>query len=244
MNEDSEKILGTFGNAFSQREKCAILAQTCNHNTNFSGELPVARPLVFAYSDRELAFSFSKVDRSKLYGFKEAEVISEDDEKCELATLGDDGHTIVGRGGTGIGYLSADGEWCDKSALKPVDQEGREIKPVPSSFSAPVELNDKANMDEYLNHNIRLLYVLNSDDDWEDLFEELQTGAIFSFPYSYRGGLVADAGFLLMGDANNVFLAVGNPTKAEFIGLQESAPIEEDVDRNEDEDDDLDFDMI
>lgn len=54
-------------------------------------------------------------------------------------------------------------------------------------------------MDEYLSHNIRSVYQLETEDDIGSLVHELEKGTIFSFPYSYRGGLDADAGFLLMG---------------------------------------------
>ena len=57
----------------------------------------------------------TKVDRAKLYGYKELLVLDENGETCEMATLAEDGHTVVGKGGTGMGYLSADGQWCDKS---------------------------------------------------------------------------------------------------------------------------------
>jgi hypothetical protein len=202
----------------------------------------VAKPLIFEYSERALSFTLNKIDRSRLYGFKETEALAEEGHRCELATLADDGCTVVGRGGTGIGQLSADGLWCDKQTLKPVDLEGKQLFPVPSSFNAPIKLGAKATPVDYLNHNIRLVYQLVSEDNVTDLVQELKTGALFSFPYSYRGGLVADAGFLLLGEEDNLFLAVGSPTKLEFIGLQQTAIIEEEED--EEESDVMDFDMI
>jgi hypothetical protein len=203
----------------------------------------VARPLVFQFGDRELAFTLNKVDRTKLYGYKEMAVLAEDGQRCELATLADDGCTVIGRGGTGLGQLSVDGLWCEKKTLKPVDQNGKEIQPVPSSFAAPIRLFDTVSLDEYLRHNIRLVYHVTSDDDVDDLVAELKKGTLFSFPYSYRGGLAADAGFLLMGEEDRIFLLVGNPTRYEFIGLQQVAAVEE-VEEDEDEADSMDFDMI
>lgn len=187
--------------------------------------------------------NLSKVDTSKLYGYKEVEVLDDDNNRCELATLADDGSTIVGRGGTGIGYVSADGHWCDKSVLKPVDVEGKQIEPVPSSYSAPIKLFETVTYDEYLQHSVRLVYQLQSDDDLSDLMQELKRGTIFTFPYSYRGGLEADSAFLLLGDDGTMFLAVGNPTKVEFIGLQQTAAVVEE-DSEAEETDLMDFDMI
>jgi hypothetical protein len=202
----------------------------------------VAKPIVFQFGDREIAFTLNKIDRSKLYGYKEMEVLAEDGQRCELATLADDGCTVVSRGGAGIGQLSADGLWCEKQTLKPIDQDGQEIKPVPSSFSAPIRLFDTASCTEYLNHNIRLVYHVATDDDIDDLMVELRKGTLFAFPYSYRGGLAADAGFLVLGEEDKVFLVVGNPTRLEFIGLQQPAVVEEE--EAEEEEESMDFDMI
>ena len=203
----------------------------------------MAKPLVFRVGDSEFSFSVNKVDRSKLYGYKETEVLDDDEHKCELATLADDGRTVIGRGGTGLGYLSADGDWCEKAQLQPVDLEGNEIIPVTSSFAAPIELEETATLDEYLDHNIRLIYVLSSEDDVGKLNDNLNDGTIYKFPYSYRGGLEADVGFLLIGDDANIFLAVGNPTNVEFIGLQQTAAILDEEGKTE-ETDLMDFDMI
>ena len=203
----------------------------------------MAKPLVFQWGDTDLSFTLAKIDRSKLYGYKEVEVLDEDGNRCELATLADDGRTVVGRGGTGMGYVDADGAWCEKAKLKPVDLEGEEITPVASSFSAPIKLFETVSADDYLCHNIRLVYQLTTEDDTEDLVDELKRGTIFSFPYSYRGGLESDAGFLLMGEDGNLFLAVGDPTDVEFIGLQQMAALVAEED-DADETDLMDFDMI
>jgi hypothetical protein len=202
----------------------------------------MAKPLVFHFGGKELSFNLNKVDRAALYGHKEVEVLDEGGNVCELATLADDGRTVVGRGGTAIGYLSADHEWCEKAKLKPVDLEGNAITSVGSSFAAPIALDQQASVDDYLDHKIRLVYHLTSENDVSHLAEELNHGTIFAFPYSYRGGLQADAGFLLASDGK-VFLAVGNRMEMQFLGLQQAAPLTED-DSDDDETDLMDFDMM
>lgn len=203
----------------------------------------MAKPLVFKFEGRELSFSMSKVDRSKLYGFKELDVVDDHGEPCELATLAGDGHTVIGKGGTGIGYLTVDGRWCEKASLRPVDVEGNQIEPVGSSFSAAVELVQRITPDEYLNYDVRAIYVMETADDVDGLLKELRQGVIFQFAYSFRGGLESDAGFLLMGADDHVFFAVGNPTSLEFVGLPEPAGVA-DVASDDDETDLMDFGMI
>lgn len=186
-----------------------------------------------------------KVDRSKLYGFKELLVLDEQGAPCELTTLAEDGKTLIGKGGTGVGYLDADGAWIEKSDLTAVDLEGSEILPVPSSFSAPIPLAEKADQEEFLNHNIRLIYRLESESLDESLASELEQGAIFKFGYSFRGGLEADAGFLLNNDAGETFFLVGDPTSVQYLGLQQSAAASPAATGDEGRGDDLmDFGMI
>jgi hypothetical protein len=134
-------------------------------------------------------------------------------------------------------------EWCEKAKLQPIDLEGKAITPVGSSFNAPIPLGQHASVNDYLDHKIRLVYQLTSENDVSPLAEELNRGVIFSFPYSYRGGLQADAGFLLAGDGGKVFMAVGNRAEMQFLGLQQAAPLTED-DSDDDETDLMDFDMM
>ena len=202
----------------------------------------MAKPLVFHFGDGDIAFGLNKVDRSRLYGYKDVEVLDEKGRRCELATLAGDGHTVIGRGGSSFAQLNVDGEWCDKSALMPVDTDGHEITPVASSYSAPVPLSGGTTVADYLQHNIRLVYVLEPEGDASALYEELKQGAIFKFPYSYRGGLEADAGFLIQGVDGFFFLAVGNPTRVEFVGPTQVSAVEEETEL--DEADLMDFDMI
>lgn len=206
-------------------------------------EVPVARPLVFQLGDKLLSLIPNKIDRSRLYGTKEQEAVDDHGHRCELATLAEDGRTLVGKGSTALGWLDVDGCWCDKAQLKPVDVEGAEVTPVESSFSAPIKLFDTVSIDDYLQHNIRLLYSIESHDDLSELRAELRQGTIFAFPYSYRGGYEADCGFLLTNESQEIMLAVGNPTVVNFIGL--SSPV---LDASPEEEPDdvemMDFDMI
>ena len=204
----------------------------------------MAKSLVFQWGTETIEFQMQKVDRAKLYGFKETEVLDEQDRPCELATLAEDGRTIVGKGGTGIGYLDADGSWADKSELRPVNLEGDPITPVPSSFSAPIELSQRVEAQEYLDHNIRSVYELQSDSISADLVDELNQGAIFKFDYSFRGGLEADAGFLVSNDEGVLFLAVGDATKIEFVGIHQAAAVVPDDIDGDDSGDLMDFGMI
>ena len=205
----------------------------------------MAKPLKFEFDGEPVVFEMQKVDRSRLYGFKELEVIDEHDQPCELTTLADDGKTLIGKGGTGIGYVTTDGNWIDKSDLQAVDLEGNPKTPVPSSFVAPIKIDQKATLEEYLNHNFRLIYMLKQETVSEKLHLALKEGAIFKFHYSYRGGLEPDAGFMLMNDEHETFFLVGDSTSVDYKGLQQAAAVAEAEPSDDTEAGDLmDFGMI
>ncbi len=187
----------------------------------------MAKPIKFQFAGGTLEFEMHKIDRSRLYGSKESEVFDENGNSCELTTLADDGKTLIGKGGTGIGYLTADGNWADKSGLKPVGLDGQPIIPVPSSFAAPILLEQKCSAEDYLDHNVRLVYLLEQKTISEALFLTLKDGVIFKFPYSYRGGLVSDVGFILMNEHQQIFFLVGEPGNVEYKSLRQAAAVAE-----------------
>ena len=120
--------------------------------------------------------------------------------------------------------------------------QGNTIVPVPSSFAAPIELGEEATTERFLDHNIRLIYELDSSEISPELATRLKDGAMFMFPYSYRGGLEADTGFLMTNSAGDIFFLVGDDCNIQFKGLQQATAI-----ANFEEDDDdalMDFDMI
>jgi hypothetical protein len=204
----------------------------------------MAKPLVFQFKGSELPMAMCKVDRSGLYGFIETEVLDEKGRVCTTCALAGDGQTVIGSGGSAFATLSHDGRWLEKAKLSPVDREGKKLTPVPSSFGAPIELGKTASIDEYLSHSIRAIYQLNCEGDLGPLRAELKKGTIYSFPYSYRGGLSPDAGFLLQGADGNIFLAVGTPCKIEFIGLAQPAAVVDEEGAAEEEGDEIDFGMM
>ena len=99
----------------------------------------------------------------------------------------------------------------ERGKLTPVDLQGEKIEPVPSSFSAPIELDTKATIEEYLSHLVRTAYQLDLGEAGSALLEELKKGTIYSFKYSYRGGLEYDTAFLLANPDGIPFLLVGTP---------------------------------
>lgn len=206
----------------------------------------MAAPLIVEFHGAEISLDLEKVDRSDLYGYVDVETLDDLGRPCRLVTLAPDGRTLIGAGGTAFGYLSIDGLWLDRDVLQPVDVNGQVLQPVPSSFSARVPLTQEqqATIEELLDHNIRSVYMLSTGGEWSGLKEGLAGGAIYRFPFSYRGGLNPDVAFMLQGADGNVFLLVGSPTAIEYAGLAEAAAAVEEEGEPKAEDEDLDFAMF
>jgi hypothetical protein len=205
----------------------------------------VPRTLVFQHGGGELGLSPEKLDRSKLYGSVEVEALDDQGRRCRLMTLHTDGKTLIGSGGTAIAFLTPEKRWIDRAALQPRDVDGNPLEPVASSFDAPIPLSTRATVDDYLSHNIKAVYVMTGDDPkLAELAAELRAGTIYRFPYSFRGGLVPDVGFLLAGADDTLFLAVGQPTHLHFLGLDVAPAYEEEGEPARAEDEELDFGML
>lgn len=206
----------------------------------------MAKALVFRYGSTDLSFDLEKIDRKKLYGQVDTEVVDDKGRPCQLAILGGDGKTLVGRGGSALCMLDADGGYCDRATLKPVGADGTPLTKTASSFGAPIALDHRASVDEYLSHNVKAVYALQPPMGADALLQELRKGAIYSFPFSYRGGLDPDVGFLLASADGTAFLAVGKKTRLQFVSLPELADpdVEADLEEESDDDDSMDFGMM
>jgi hypothetical protein len=156
----------------------------------------MAKPLVLEYRGSQVSFGIQKIDRTRLYGYVDTEVVDEGGRACELGTLLGDGHSVVGKGGTGIAYLSPDGLWRKKADLRPVDRDGNLIPTVKSTFDTVVSLSDAVTIEDYLSHNVHLIYLLTHEQPEgmpaqpiAELVEDLRGGTIYRFPFRYRGGV-------------------------------------------------------
>ena len=192
----------------------------------------MAKPLVLQFNGQEQPFNLKKIDRSILYGFVDTEILDEQKRLCRLVTLADDGRTLIGSGSITMATMSPDGHWRDKKELKAVDTAGQTINPVPSSFKSPIILDRMIGIDEYLTYNIRAFYLLTCEDQLTDLKANLLKGAIYAFPFSYRGGLDPDMAFLLASQSD-LFMTLGKKTDLHFIGFEQT----EVEDQNDDEED-------
>jgi len=202
------------------------------------------RALKFKYGDSEFECELNKIDRRKLYGSVDVETRDIDGNRCGLATLANDGKTLIPYGGTALGYISSDGEWVERSDLKPVDLSGNELPLLSSSFDVTIELKKTATLEEFLNYSSRLVYLMGTDDEFApDLIEQLKEGVIFRFEFLYREGISADPAFLLGTPDGLIWMMVGKPSAIEYVGLDQAAVCF--VENEDDEEvEEFDFEML
>lgn len=215
----------------------------------------MARSLTFTYGKASFDCTIHKVDRSKLYGSRSIETLDMDGNKCSLATLLDDGKTLVPYGGTASGYINPEGEWVCRKDIKPVDYNGEPLKKVPSSFDVGMPLDEKVSAEEFLDHSIRLTYALLSKNDKKSknngmdkaFLKAIKKGAIFKTSFSYRGGIDPDPAFVMQGEDETIWLLIASKNHIEYSALQQAGVIaatEEDDEGAETSGDDLDFGML
>ncbi len=77
----------------------------------------MAKELVFKLGENEFPFGIRKLDRKKLYGWKEVVAVDKDNNECIKATLDETGSFVIPKGGTALCTIDKDGNWpCPRSA--------------------------------------------------------------------------------------------------------------------------------
>jgi hypothetical protein len=207
----------------------------------------MARTITFTLNGGEYAASPLKVDRSKLYGWTELKALDDSGRECRIVSMDESGTVIIPKGGLGLGILSPDMDWVERSSLKAVRNDGVDAELVKSSYSVPVELKDTVDAETFLDHSITSVYQLDGAP------EELAAAVgnkIYTFTYSYRDSYQGDTAFVLAAGgtpvstkAGTLFMLVGYKTEYEMLTLAQAGAIDETDGEDEEEPDELDFSM-
>lgn len=197
----------------------------------------MARSLTFELGGKSYAGAISRIDRARLYGRVQQLATDKYGAALEKAALDEDGATIVSA--AGFGYQDEDGRWLARTALGAVDEEGRPLPVLPSSFDAAIALqeSESVDLDEYHLHEIESLYLLDGDldglvADCEDYFEA--RGRLYRCPFRFRAGHESSTAILLP-RAGRLYLAVGRRALVEFVGRRHRYVIDELTESEEDE---------
>lgn len=201
----------------------------------------MARNLTFSFGGSEFSAGIEKIDRSKLYGSITIEAVDEFGRKAELMSLAADGQTLFGIGGTAFATLTQDNDPLGRESLSAYSADGEPLETVPSSFDAPIDVAEVATIEDYLSHLVKSVYLLTGEGS-DGIAKKLADGAIYKFPFSYRGGVLPDTAFLISNAEGSPFLILTTPANINFVGFQDAAS--DYADPDEEADDDLDFEMM
>ncbi len=203
----------------------------------------MARSLILSLGKEEFPVSLLKIDREKLYGKIEIEAFDEHGNEATLKVLAADGDTLISKGGTALEPLDMDGSSLDRTDLIAVDNEGKPLETLPSSFDSPNRLK-KADIDDYLSLIVKSVYILQPAENMSlsKLKERLDEGTIYSFQFSYREGIGRDDAYII-GNGEDVFMIIGDFATLEYIKLNQAVDLDP-TDEQEISGDEIDFDLL
>ena len=184
------------------------------------------RPLVLSLDGREFDVRITKIDREKLYGKVEIEAYDEKGNPAQLLVLAPDGKTLIDKGGTALATVDENGDSISRADLVAVDEDGQKIETVPSSFTQTNVLK-RATVEDYLSQLVKSVYVIDplDDADRKYLQDHIETGMIYNFDFSYRGGTEYDKAFVI-GNKSDAFMIVGGPADLEFVRLNQAVDLD------------------
>jgi hypothetical protein len=203
----------------------------------------MARPLVLSLDGVEYPVTLTKIDRDKLYGRVEIEAFDEKGREASLRVLAADGKTLLDKGGTALATVTDKGDSVDRNELVPVTTEGEKIEQVPSSFTQTNVLK-QATVEDYFSQMVKSVYIIGAheDADVSELYDHLSDDRIYTFPFSWRGGIEYDNAFLI-GAGGDAFMVVGKQAACEFVRLNQASVLES-TEEEEISADDIDFDLL
>lgn len=203
----------------------------------------MARPLVLSLDGQEFSVTLVKIDREKLYGKVDIEAFDEKGKEASLKVLLADGKTLIDKGGTALATLTEKGDSVDRNDLVPVNTDGEKIEQVTSSFNQ-TNILVPATVEDYFAQVVKSVYLVGAheDADISDLHDHLSTDRMFTFPFSWRGGVEYDNAHLI-GTDGEAYLVVGKQAEFQFIKLNQAAVLES-TEEEEISADDIDFDLL
>jgi hypothetical protein len=204
--------------------------------------LIMAKNLTFSLGKTSYSAAITKIDRNKVYGFVEEQVLDKNGNICTSGNLLDDGQTLILTGATALKTVTANNEEVDKKTLKTVYMDGTDATLVPSSYDGIIELAE-ATPDDLFNLEVTTVYQLTWEDATakDNMVKELEDGKLFRFVFNYRADYEgADA--IILSSQNEVFVLTGRLLEFDYLENKTAAPVTE-VDNTEQEEE-VDFGML
>lgn len=197
----------------------------------------MAKELTFTLSGVDYLAAPVKLERKKIYGWSSLIATDKNGEECSSAYLSPDDAMVIPSGGFKQGTVDKDGKWVEKSTLIAYGPDEQPLPTYPSSFDAPIVLDKKVSMEQFL------------DNEWESVYqlvnEELAAAIgqdIYMFEFNFRASTNHNDGYL-MNTPGGLFLFAGDAEQFEWVALADQTTIDE-TEEVVEEIDELDFSMF
>lgn len=198
----------------------------------------------FVIEGKTWSAGISKVDRNKVYGHVEEIISDSNGELCSVASILEDGQTIIVSGATALKTVDSENKEISKDAIKTVNLDGTDAVLVPSSYDTDAVLT-LGTLDDLFNLEITSVYQLVWEDEAAklDLIAYLGTNKVLKFVFNYRADYEgADA--VLITAQNQVFALTGKFLEFQFLENKQVIVLEDtDADATVEEDS-MDFGML
>ena len=207
-------------------------------------EVLMARAIVVARgpADKESRFTFSAIDRSRLYGDRKKVIVDEKGEGCVGGLLSLDGSVLLLPDSRAMLYVDEHSDVVDRATLVTLDADGKPLTKLESTLDTPQPLVGPVPVERLLDHNATAIYMLAAegpDAVDSEFLDGLSRGEIWETVFNYGAGYERQPLFLLQGQ-DGLYAIVAEP--AELAWIDRGAPPPSDIDPIGD--DDLDFSMF
>ncbi|MCC6624294.1 MAG: hypothetical protein IT385_23785 [Deltaproteobacteria bacterium] len=207
----------------------------------------MARAIVVARSDgpdaKTSRFTFSAIDRDKLYGQRKRLVVDERGQPCVAAQLTTDGSVMLLPDSRAMLYLDERGDVIERSALLAVDAAGNPLPRLEPTLDVPQPLMGPVPPERVLDHNALSVYQIASEGPDaldEELVASLARGEIWETTFNYTAAYERQTLFLLQG-ADGLYGIVAEPAEIAWVERDAPPPAPDDEPIG---DEDLDFSMF
>ena len=196
----------------------------------------MAKGMRFNIKGRTLCATPEKIERKKLYGYGKTLVFDDEGNECETASLDEGAAGIIPKGGAGLGILSPEGLWVERSTLKAVDANGRDAPLCASSYDSIVTLIQTVPAAVLLDYCITALYELSGGEEIASCIEN----DIYMFDYCYRASYEPQRAFIIT-SGGGAFMMIGYRAHFDMLALREETLIDDDDVEEEENDEEIDF---
>lgn len=201
----------------------------------------MAKSIAVRLGGESSSFAFAKLDRERLYGRKERQVVDDEGKRCSSAWLSTDGAALVPSGGLAMLYVDESFGTVERSALQAVDDQGAEVAQLPATLGVEQELEGPLPPSRVLDHAVHSVYVLTPETIGATLAAELKAGKVYGCPYNFRDDYTRQMLFLVANEAGT-FALLG--TAPAFAMVRRDAAPPAAAGEGDDMSEDLDFSMM